>query len=95
MKIERTADGVRLAVRVQPRASRTELAGPYGEGVKVRLASPPVEGEANRELVEFLAEALGVSRAAVRIARGARSRSKTVEVEGVGPERVRRALSEG
>lgn len=93
MKIDRTRDGVRIAVRVQPRASRTEIAGPYGEGVKVRLAAPPVEGEANRELVEFLAKALGVPRSSVRIARGERSRSKTVEIEGVDPERLRRALS--
>lgn len=92
MKLERTNDGVRLVVRVQPRASRTELAGPYGEGIKVRLAAPPVEGEANRELVQFLAKTVGVPRSCVRIARGERSRSKTVEIEGVGPRRVRRAL---
>lgn len=80
---------VRFEVRVQPRASRTELVGRYGEAVKIRLAAPPADGAANRELVEFLAGELGVPRSAVRIVRGATSRSKLVEVDGTTAARVR------
>lgn len=90
--MEGSGSAVRFEVRVQPRASRTEVAGPYGDALKVRLAAPPVEGAANRELVAFLARALGVPKSAVRIVRGETRRSKLVEVEGRGEEDVRRLL---
>lgn len=90
-----TAKGcVRFAVHVQPRASRTEIAGQHGNALKVRLHSPPVDGQANEELVNFLSEKLGVSRRSVRITGGQSSRAKTVEVDGVSAESVR-ALAEG
>jgi len=76
-------DGVRFAVRVQPRASRSEIVGVHGDAMKVRLSAPPVDGAANDALVELIAGALGVARRAVRIISGASSRSKVVEVEGV------------
>lgn len=80
----RDDDGsVRFAVRVQPRASRSEIAGVHGDAMKVRLSAPPVDGAANAALVELIAEALGVGRRAVRIVNGESSRSKVVEVEGV------------
>ena len=84
--------GVRLRLRVQPRASRTEVAGTHGDAIRVRLTAPPVDGAANEALVRFLAERLGVSRAAVRVVSGDTSRSKVVEVEGVGPDAARARL---
>jgi uncharacterized protein (TIGR00251 family) len=83
VRIEARGDGVLFEVWVQPRASRTEVAGTHGEAVKVRLAAPPVEGAANAELIAFLAKQLGVSRSAVRIVKGERGRNKVVEVEGI------------
>lgn len=74
---------VRFAVRVVPRASRTEIAGIHAGGLKIRLQAPPVDGAANQALVEFLASALHVSRSAVRIVSGNASRSKVVEVHGI------------
>lgn len=85
----------RVAVHVQPRARRTETVGMHGDAVKVRLAAPPVDGAANVELVRFVAERLGVPRAAVRIAAGAASRRKVVEVDGVDADAVRSALLAG
>ncbi|HEX6616173.1 MAG TPA: DUF167 family protein [Gemmatimonadales bacterium] len=90
--IEGTADGIRLRVRVQPRASRTELAGRHGDALKVRLTAPPVEGAANEALLRFLAERLGVSRSAVRLASGASARAKVIAVEGVSAEAARTRL---
>ena len=84
--------GVRFAVRVQPRASRSEVAGVLGDALKVRLQAPPVDGAANAALVDFLADALGVPRRAVRIVAGESSRSKVVEVDGVLPAAVERLL---
>jgi uncharacterized protein (TIGR00251 family) len=77
------AGGAVLEVLVQPRASRTRLAGEHGGRLKIQLAAPPVGGEANEALVEFLAGALHVRRAGVVIARGAAGRRKTVQVTGV------------
>ena len=79
-----THDGVRIRFRVQPRASRTELAGLHGTEIRVRLRAPPVDGAANDALIRFVAERLAVPRARVAIVAGAASRSKVVSVEGVG-----------
>jgi uncharacterized protein (TIGR00251 family) len=83
VRIEARSGGVAFEVRVQPRASRTEVAGTHGEAVKIRLAAPPVEGAANTALAAFLAKQLGVSKSAVRIVKGERGRNKVVEVDGV------------
>ena len=71
-----------LELHVQPGASRTEVAGPHGERLKIRLAAPASDGRANEALVEFIARELGVARRNVRIASGAASRRKRVVVEG-------------
>jgi uncharacterized protein (TIGR00251 family) len=83
LTVRERAGCLRLDVRVQPRASRNELAGVHGGALKVRLQAPPVDGAANEALVAFLAESLGVPRAAVRVVAGATSRAKVVEIEGV------------
>lgn len=92
MAIERTSEGVRLRVRVQPRASRTEVAGLYGDAVRIRLTAPPVNGAANEELLRFLAEKLSVPRSAVRLISGKTSRSKVVSVGGIDLEQARLRL---
>jgi uncharacterized protein len=83
-------DGVvTFAVRVQPRASRDEIAGEWQDGLKIRLTAPPVDDRANQALRRLLAANLKVPLAAVRIAAGEHSRSKRVEVRGVTAEAVR------
>ncbi|HTX65263.1 MAG TPA: DUF167 domain-containing protein [Opitutaceae bacterium] len=91
--LEPGAGGVRLAVVVTPRASRTELAGVAGGRLRVRVAAPPVDGAANEELVRFLARHLGLARSAVALAAGAAGRRKTVLVTGMTPDEVARRLS--
>lgn len=81
-----------LHVHVVPRAKRTEVVGSHGDGIRIRLAAPPVDGAANTELVRFLARRLGVSRADVQIRSGAAARRKVVEVAGRSSEDVRRLL---
>ena len=92
--VEERSGAVRFAVRVQPRASRTELAGVQQGALKVRLQAPPVEGAANEALVEFLADVLDVPRRMIRIVSGDASRSKVVEVLGLQATAVAR-LAEG
>lgn len=88
-----TPDGVTLAVRVIPRARKTEVAGTRDRALLVRLAAPPVEGAANEALVELLASRLGVPRRAVRIVSGQRGREKRVAVAGVTAASVRDRLA--
>lgn len=87
------ADGVLLEILVQPRASRTRVVGEHDGRLKIQLAAPPVDGEANAALVEFLAGALRVRKAEVRIARGETGRRKTVHVGGVGAAAALQALT--
>ncbi len=75
-------------VRVQPRASKDEIAGEMGGAIKVRLRAPAVEDRANEALVEFLAELLKTSKSAVRIQSGARSRTKRIEIRGVTRQQI-------
>jgi uncharacterized protein len=90
-----TSTGVRIAILVQPRASRTELAGLHGEALKVRLAAPPVDGAANEALIRFLAQTLNVPRTAVMISSGLSGRRKHVVVSGLGLAEVARLLEVG
>lgn len=77
-------DGADLVIelRVQPRASRSEIAGCHGERLRVRLQAPPVDGKANAALVELVAAAFGVPRARVSIEQGLAGRDKRVRIAG-------------
>jgi uncharacterized protein len=90
--LSRAQDGVLIMVRVVPRAGRSGLAGTRDGAVLVRLNAAPVDGAANAELIELIADALGVPKRAVSIASGVRSRSKTVHVSGVSEDHVRTTL---
>ncbi len=72
-----------FAVRVVPRASRSEIVGEHDGALRVRIAAPPVDGAANEELVRLLALKLRVSRTAVEITAGQSSKLKTVRIAGL------------
>ena len=93
MRIEQRGGIVRVWVRVQPRASHTALAGEHDGALKVRVAAPPVDGVANRELVRFLAKLLGVAPSRVRVASGESGRTKVIEIHGADADAVRAALA--
>lgn len=84
--------GVRIQLQVQPRASRTEVVGLYGDALKIRVAAPPVDGAANEAIIRFFADRLGVSRSQVRLAKGASGRRKVVEIDGIGLEALTKAF---
>jgi uncharacterized protein (TIGR00251 family) len=92
MIFKETDGAVTFAVKVIPRASRTEIVGIEGDAVKVRLSAPPVEGRANVALVELLAKTLAVSPAQIDIVRGETARRKLVRVRGVVAEYVKRTI---
>ncbi len=71
-----------LRVRVTPRAPRNQIVRVQEGVVYLRVNAAPVDGAANRAVVELFADLLGVSRGAVSIAGGQTSRNKAVRVEG-------------
>lgn len=78
-----------ISVWVVPRSRRTEVVGPYGEALRIRVTAPPEAGRANRELVAFVEQRTG---AAVDLVHGGGSRRKTLRIHGLGPGEVRRLL---
>ena len=83
---------VRIELYVQPRASKTEVTGMHDGRIKIRLAAPPVDGAANTELIAYIATRLGIAKSRVRVAAGASSRRKTIEIDDVTEEIVRERL---
>ena len=71
---------ITLTLHIQPGAKKTEVAGLYGDALKIRLAAPPVDGKANAALLGFVAERLGLSKSAVTLKSGHTSRRKVLEV---------------
>ena len=84
------AGTVIFAVRVQPRASKDEIAGEIAGAIKIRLQAPALEGRANEALIEFLAQLLKTPKGAVRILSGERSRVKRLEIRGVTKQQIER-----
>jgi uncharacterized protein (TIGR00251 family) len=85
---------VTLTVRVQPRASRDEIAGVMDGALKVRLQAPALEDRANMALCEYLARLLKTPKSAVRILSGERSRIKRLEIQGVTQQQVLALLTQ-
>lgn len=75
-----------LDVHVQPRASRSEVAGWFGERLKIRVAAPPVDGKANQELIDFLAKAFNVAKRDILLLAGEGGRDKRFKV--LSPKRL-------
>ncbi len=71
-----------VAIHTTPNAPRSEVIGRHGDAVKLKLHAPAVEGRANEELIRFLAETLGLTRGAITLVRGGKSRQKTVGITG-------------
>ena len=80
---KKTKEGILIEVKVDPRSSRKGVSGIMDNILKVKLTAPPVEGEANEQLIEVISELTGVRKANIRIVKGLSSRRKVVEVKGV------------
>ncbi len=81
-----------IKVKLTPRSSRNEIIGKTDDVVRVKLTAPPVEGKANKALVQFLAKKLGRPKRDVEIVSGERSRLKTIRVHGMSIEEVMEKL---
>ena len=91
--ITTNSEGVALTIRVVPRASKNEIVGLLGDALKIRLQAPPVEGKANKALIEFLADELNVPKKQVEIRGGETGRNKQILIRGItGAEATARLL---
>jgi uncharacterized protein (TIGR00251 family) len=79
-------------VRVIPRSSKSEIIGEHNGALKVKLASPPVEGAANDELIKVIAKAFRVPKSGVEIVSGRSSRTKKVSISGAPSEQINAIL---
>ena len=84
-----TPDGVILNVRAQPRSSRSGLDGFIGDAVKVRIRCAPVDGKANKELIETLADAFDLAKSDVVFKGGETSKTKRILLRGAEAAKVR------
>ncbi len=80
MRIKPCDNGIRFSAIIQPRSSKNEVTGVYNDALKIRLTSPPVDGEANKACMRFFAKWLGISPSKVSIVQGLSSKNKTIEV---------------
>jgi uncharacterized protein (TIGR00251 family) len=93
--IENVAAGtVIFTVRVQPRASRDEIAGEISGAIKIRLQAPALKNRANEALIEFLASLLKTPKSAVRLLSGERSRTKRIEIRDVTKQQIEQLLEQ-
>jgi len=83
---QQTSQGVLLHIHLQPRASRNCLAGLHGQGLKIQLTAPPVKGEANTALLQFLAGLLRLPRSLISLQSGEKSREKRVLIRTTDPK---------
>ncbi|ACB74779.1 DUF167 domain-containing protein [Opitutus terrae] len=82
-----------IAIKAIPNAPRNQIVGWLGDALKVKVHAPPLEGRANEELCEFLADELGLPRRAVSVLRGDTSRQKLVQIEGLDLAQLKAKLS--
>ena len=92
-----TQGGVTLAVRAQPGAKKTSIAGIYGEGatsqIKVAVQAPPIEGRANSALVAFLADFFSIPKSSIELISGELSRSKVFKLRGITLQQAQEMLN--
>ncbi len=84
-------NGIRIRVRITPNAPRNQVTGLRNDTYLVKINAPPVEGKANKALIEFLSELLDISKSSITILKGQTSRDKVLLIFGISqPELAQR-----
>src|SRR5215469_15567916 len=91
--LRQTANGITFSVKVQPRARKNAITGSVGDALKLSLTAPPVEGKANRAVIEFLADLFDIPRSSVTIASGKTNRLKMVNIRGARLDYLQQRLA--
>jgi uncharacterized protein len=90
--LQQRSEGVCISLKVQPRASRSEIAGLIGNELRVKVTAPPVDSAANEAVLELLAETLNCARNQLELLRGATSRHKQILVRGLTASQIEEKL---
>jgi uncharacterized protein (TIGR00251 family) len=91
--IHSTCTGYLIKIQVAPGAAENQIVGPYGGRLKIRIAAVPEKGAANKVLLDFLAQRLGLTKNSLRLKSGSRDRTKVVEIISLEPQIRERLLS--
>ena len=83
LQIRETAAGLEVKLHVQPRARRCEISGIHGDSLKLKVTAPPVDDAANRAIVEFFSDLLGISKSSLQIVSGLKSREKVLRIQNL------------
>ncbi len=81
-----------VRIRVVPNAKLDKVVGEHGDGIKIKLRAPAVEGKANAALCNFLAQSLKIPKRCIVLVRGEKSRAKVVRIDGLSEEEVRQRM---
>lgn len=90
--IEEIKGGVRLHLFIQPKASKNVVVGAHNGEIKIKITSPPVDGEANAGLIEFLSKLFKIPKRDITLVKGETNRHKVVELAGVSMTQAREIL---
>jgi uncharacterized protein len=77
-----------IRIKLLPRSSKSQIMGKEGDMYKVKVNSPPVDGEANKELISLLSKKLGQPKKNIEIITGKTSRMKVVRIYGISEEEL-------
>ncbi len=94
LSIKRTKEGFLLPVRLQVRASRTEICGLYNDLLKIRVTSPPLGGRANKECIEFLSNLFGISKSSLKVVVGKKNRNKEILISRISSSNLEKILKD-
>ena len=92
LPIRRTPEGLEIRLHVQPRAKKNEISGVHNGALKIKVKAPPVDDAANRAIIQYLAERLGISKSRFHILAGGHSRNKVLHINSISIENFRKRL---
>lgn len=84
--IQETQGGVLLHLFVQPKSSKNQIIGQHNNELKIKITSPPVDGEANEAVIKFFSKILKIPKNQVELIKGESSRHKVIKLTGVSVE---------
>ena len=90
-----TSQSIRLEVKITPGSSLNQIVGFRDDILHVKIAAPPVRGKANKELIDFLSDVLGIRKSCVSILKGETSHHKVISISGLSHDEISRRLSPG
>ena len=82
-----TNDAIKISVKVSPGARTNSIADYTDDVLRLKIAAPPVDGKANKELIAYLSKVLGISKSSIDIEKGLTSRNKQISIEGIDKAR--------